>query len=65
MQRVVNETFGPRSSEQFQPLQQRESVRLALEFLQEPENWEVILDRYDHVVMVLYESNMLHIHEHL
>ncbi|KAG6853456.1 hypothetical protein C0991_004243 [Blastosporella zonata] len=45
MRRVTHDTFGPHASEQFQPLQQREAVRLASELLDDPDNWDEIVKR--------------------
>lgn len=46
MRRVTHDTFGPHASEQFQPLQQREAVRLASELFEDPDNWDEIVKRY-------------------
>ncbi|KAG6907102.1 hypothetical protein DXG01_010515 [Tephrocybe rancida] len=45
MRRVTHDTFGPHASEQFQPLQQREAVRLVSELVDDPDNWDEIVKR--------------------
>ncbi|KAF8970727.1 cytochrome P450 [Flammula alnicola] len=45
MRRASHVTFGPHASEQFQPLQEAEAVRLAYELLQDPNSWEEIVKR--------------------
>ncbi|KDR69689.1 hypothetical protein GALMADRAFT_230616 [Galerina marginata CBS 339.88] len=45
MKRATHNTFSPNASEQFQPLQETEAIRLASELLEDPDSWETILKR--------------------
>src|SRR5277367_4734983 len=45
MRRATHDTFSPRPAEQFRPLQEKESVRLVSELLQNPGDWESILQK--------------------
>ena len=45
MRRVTHDVFGPRASEEFQPLQEAEAIRLVSELLEDPDSWDEIVKR--------------------
>jgi cytochrome P450 len=57
MRRVSHEVFNPHASEEFQPLQEAEAVRLASELLENPNSWDESVKRSFAWILVGHDLN--------